>query len=206
MPTLSFATILTPSDYHQYVYGIGRIFIPYHRLNAYISQNLYDILGITIDATCAEIKEAYYGEVLRWHVDNSPEATDEQRLKIVDRFKAISNAYKTLSDNDQHEQYKTECQINIDRPSTMQYKDAVNICLIFAIRILQEDYLRNESILKVISTLAFTTCNRKTSFVLGGAMYALLLGSNITDVFNELTYEEQTVIIQELTVVVLHEL
>ena len=90
----------------------------------------------------------------------------------------------------------------------MQYKDAVNIFLIFAVRILREDYLRNQSILKVISTLAFATYvgNRNSSFVLGGAMYALLLGSNTTAVFNELTHEERTVIIQALTVVVLHEL
>ena len=209
MPTLSFATILTPSDYHQYVYGIGRIVIPYHRLNAYISHNLYDILGITIAATSSEIKEAYYGEVLRWHVDNSPEATDVQRIKHVERFKAISSAYETLSDNDLHEQYKMESEkaqdISLQIPSTMQYKDAVKIFLIFIIRIIQDDKLRNESILKVISTLAIATCNSKTSFVLGGAMYALLQGSKITDVFNELTHEEQSVLIETLTLFILHE-
>ena len=203
---------LPPSDYSQFVFGITQLNFLYRRLNSFVSQNLYDILGITTNATSNEIKRAYRNQALRWHPDKSPDATDEQRNKIVKRFKAIANAYDILSDDKKRQQYDKNCLENVDipteTPSTMQYKDAVKIFMDFAVRILREDYSRNQSALKVISTFAISTYvgSRNNSFILGGAIYALLLGSSTTSVFDELIPEERADLIQALTIFVSHDM
>lgn len=66
------------------------------------AQNYYDILGISPKATADEIKKAYRQESLKWHPDKnkSPEAES--------RFKEISEAYKTLVDNNSRILYDAE--------------------------------------------------------------------------------------------------
>ncbi|KAF9946475.1 hypothetical protein BGZ72_000292 [Mortierella alpina] len=57
----------------------------------------YDTLGVSPDATEAEIKKAYRKLAMQYHPDKNPDAGD--------RFKEISHAYETLSDPESREMY-----------------------------------------------------------------------------------------------------
>ena len=59
--------------------------------------NHYSVLGVAQHATDADIKKAYRKEALRWHPDKNPENKDVAERK----FKAISEAFKVLSDPDE---------------------------------------------------------------------------------------------------------
>lgn len=61
---------------------------------------LYDILGVTPDASEAELRRAFYKKSLALHPDknpNNPEATHQ--------FQAVSDAYRILSDEDRRRAY-----------------------------------------------------------------------------------------------------
>lgn len=62
-------------------------------------KNYYSILGVTPDSTEAEIKVAYRSLARKYHPDINPEGTA--------KFKDISEAYETLSDNKKRLQYDT---------------------------------------------------------------------------------------------------
>jgi curved DNA-binding protein CbpA len=55
----------------------------------------YAVLGVSRSATLEEVKAAYRREALKWHPDRHPEA---ERDAASARFKAVSEAYQTLSD------------------------------------------------------------------------------------------------------------
>ncbi|KAF9293179.1 hypothetical protein BGZ74_011826 [Mortierella antarctica] len=57
----------------------------------------YDTLGVSPDATDAEIKKAYRKLAMQYHPDKNPDAGD--------KFKEISHAYETLSDPESREMY-----------------------------------------------------------------------------------------------------
>ncbi|KAF9109137.1 hypothetical protein BGX27_007961 [Mortierella sp. AM989] len=57
----------------------------------------YDTLGVSPDATDAEIKKAYRKLAMKYHPDKNPDAGDQ--------FKEISHAYETLSDPEAREMY-----------------------------------------------------------------------------------------------------
>ena len=61
--------------------------------------DFYSILGVSNNATKAEIKSAYRKLALQWHPDRNktPEATD--------KFKQINNAYEVLSDEAKRKTY-----------------------------------------------------------------------------------------------------
>lgn len=65
---------------------------------------LYEILGITKEATPIEIKKAYRGLSLKYHPDRNP--SEEAKKKIVE----INDAYETLSDPTLKKEYDTKLQ------------------------------------------------------------------------------------------------
>ena len=61
----------------------------------------YKILGVTKEATDAEIKKAYRKLALKWHPDKNP----NNRAEAEEKFKKINEAYSVLSDKDKRRQY-----------------------------------------------------------------------------------------------------
>ena len=55
----------------------------------------YDTLGVSKDASPAEIRKAYRAAALRWHPDKHPESS---RAEAEKKFVEISAAHEVLSD------------------------------------------------------------------------------------------------------------
>ncbi|KAB8360685.1 hypothetical protein FH972_024421 [Carpinus fangiana] len=64
--------------------------------------DLYEVLGVSKDASKAEIKKGYHKAALSSHPDKAPE---EEREAADIKFKAVSQAYEILSDDDMREAY-----------------------------------------------------------------------------------------------------
>ena len=58
-----------------------------------MSHELYDVLGVSRNATQEEIKKAFRDGVMKWHPDRNQDNPEAE-----ERFKAISFAYDTLGD------------------------------------------------------------------------------------------------------------
>lgn len=65
-----------------------------------MSDSLYEILGVSRDATADEIRKAYRKLAIKYHPDKNP---GDQ--KASSKFKEISDAYEVLSDKDKREAY-----------------------------------------------------------------------------------------------------
>lgn len=57
----------------------------------------YEVLGVSRDATTAEIRKAYRKLALSYHPDKVP---GEERAEAEIKFKEISAAYEVLSDGE----------------------------------------------------------------------------------------------------------
>ena len=68
---------------------------------AAVAQNPYGALGLTTDATDAQIKKAFRSLALRYHPDKNPNAAPE-------KFNEINAAYELLSDPDSKKHYDAE--------------------------------------------------------------------------------------------------
>lgn len=64
--------------------------------------DLYEVLGISKTASKADIKKAYHKAALTSHPDKVP---DEQRAEADVKFKAVSQAYEILSNDDTRAMY-----------------------------------------------------------------------------------------------------
>lgn len=70
-----------------------------------MEKNLYDILGVSKDATQDEIKKAYRKLSLKYHPDKHTGDTPEEQKKNEELFKEVTEAYDVLSNPEKREQY-----------------------------------------------------------------------------------------------------
>merc|ERR1712137_1144405 len=64
-----------------------------------IDTGYYDVLGVSPDATAAQIKKAYYKKAMKYHPDKNQSAEAEEI------FKDVSEAYQVLMDEDTRAAY-----------------------------------------------------------------------------------------------------
>lgn len=72
--------------------------------------NFYEILGVSKDASPEEIKKSYRKLSLKYHPDRNSDAD------ATEKYKAINQAYETLSDEQQKHQYDMELQFGGGMP------------------------------------------------------------------------------------------
>src|SRR5580658_3208880 len=63
--------------------------------------DFYEVLGVARDATPEQIKSAYRKAALKWHPDRNPEKKEEAEHQ----FRAASEAYAVLSDEQKRSMY-----------------------------------------------------------------------------------------------------
>lgn len=72
-------------------------------------ENYYDLLGVSKNASTAEIRKAFRKKALQYHPDKNPNADGEM-------FKKINNAYEILSDEKTRQQYDAGKPVKPDMP------------------------------------------------------------------------------------------
>jgi molecular chaperone DnaJ len=63
-------------------------------------RDLYEVLGLTRDASASDIKKAYRAMAMKYHPDRNPGDRDAE-----EKFKEASTAYQVLCDEEQRERY-----------------------------------------------------------------------------------------------------
>lgn len=71
-------------------------------------QNYYEVLGVEQSASQDEIKKAFRALALKHHPDHHPNDPEAEK-----RFKAINEAYQTLSDNDKRAGYDNDLRTQV---------------------------------------------------------------------------------------------
>lgn len=69
------------------------------------NKELYEILGVSNDASSNDIKKAYRKLAMKYHPDRSSGKTEEEKKNCEDKFKKISAAYDILSDEQKKQKY-----------------------------------------------------------------------------------------------------
>ena len=69
------------------------------------NKDLYEILGVSRDASESDIKKAYRKLALRYHPDKQGGKSDAEKKEAEEKFKEVANAYGILSDPDKKRQY-----------------------------------------------------------------------------------------------------
>ena len=72
------------------------------------TKNYYEILGVNQDASTEEIKKSYKKLSLKFHPDRNVDKSEEEQKEAEEKFKEISVAYETLSDENKRKQYDLE--------------------------------------------------------------------------------------------------
>jgi curved DNA-binding protein CbpA len=78
----------------------------------------YKVLGVTRRATNEEIRTAYKELAAKWHPDKHVSESEKIREAASEEFKAISDAYQTLSDPVKRRDYDTETLFGTFDPSS----------------------------------------------------------------------------------------
>ncbi len=60
--------------------------------------NLYEVLGVRVDAPADEIRLAFHRFALQHHPDRHPDACGEARVRLEAWYRRGTEAYRTLSD------------------------------------------------------------------------------------------------------------
>lgn len=69
------------------------------------NKDLYEILGISRNASENEIKKAYKKLALKWHPDRQGGKSDKEKKEAEEKFKDIGFAYSILSDPEKKQRY-----------------------------------------------------------------------------------------------------
>ena len=78
------------------------------------SKNLYDILGVSNNASEDEIKKAYKKAAIKYHPDRQGGKSDKEKQEAEEKFKEIGAAYAILSDPQKRQRYDTYGTIDED--------------------------------------------------------------------------------------------
>jgi molecular chaperone DnaJ len=79
-----------------------------------MAKDYYEILGVARNATKEQIKEAYRNLAMKWHPDRNKEKEAEEK------FKAISEAYAVLSDEQKRQQFDSYGSNDFSRMYTQE--------------------------------------------------------------------------------------
>ncbi|MBP6842076.1 MAG: DnaJ domain-containing protein, partial [Kofleriaceae bacterium] len=63
-------------------------------------RDLYEVLGVTREASASDIKKAYYKLAKKYHPDHNPGDAEAE-----EKFKEAAGAYQVLADEEQRERY-----------------------------------------------------------------------------------------------------
>lgn len=108
----------------QYLYNIFNKYYINKKYYIYIMTTLYEILGVSQEASPTEIKKAYRSLSLKYHPDRNP--SEEAKTKIVE----INEAYETLSDSNSRKEYDMKLQYG-DNPFLNMNHDMPDINNLF---------------------------------------------------------------------------
>lgn len=70
-----------------------------------MNKDLYEILGVSKDASDSEIKKAYRRLALKYHPDRQGDKTEKEKKEAEEKFKDVSFAYSILSDPEKRQKY-----------------------------------------------------------------------------------------------------
>lgn len=70
-----------------------------------MNKDLYEILGVSRDASINDIKKAYRKLSLKYHPDRQGNKSDKEKKEAEDKFKEIGAAYAILSDEQKRAKY-----------------------------------------------------------------------------------------------------
>lgn len=77
--------------------------------------DLYEELGVKREASLKEIESAYRGIVIRTHPDtHSGQLTDEEKKALTTKYKAASEAYEVLKDDEKRARYDRYGSVNTE--------------------------------------------------------------------------------------------
>ena len=68
-------------------------------------RDYYDVLGVSKDASEAEIKKAYRKVAMQYHPDRQQDKSEAEKKEAEEKFKEAAEAYEVLSDKDKRSRY-----------------------------------------------------------------------------------------------------